>query len=204
MVPCYALLLILVGVFIWGEYNMKVYKTELKDMSDYYLIGLLTAGDYKTNLHRVKEELSRRFKIKGCDELLMMWKNSKNDTICNLLEDHLAEHYQEYEGDYKELPKLAKKYFEKVKSINAIVTLTYAKCERINQQAMYKYVDIMGEYLDYYDEIMDSFYKTEGSDLESSISNITSFPKQKNTFQTENQKTTAKIYKISDLKSRRR
>lgn len=177
---------------------------KLKDMSDYYLMGLLTHGDYKTDLHMVQTELIKRLQLKSCKELLSLWKNSNKGVVHELLEYHLAERYQNYEDSYDSLSNDAKEYLEKVESIDAIVGLTYAKCEVIQQNAMHKYKSIMAEYLEYYDGLMASLYETEGSDLEMFPKNVVHFKEQRNNSNGLETKGTAKIYKISDFKSRRK
>ncbi len=46
---------------------MKVYKTKLSNMPDYYLSGLLTHGDYRTDLGMVQKEFFKRLQEKSCE-----------------------------------------------------------------------------------------------------------------------------------------
>ncbi len=183
---------------------MKIYKTKLVDMEDYYLVALLTNGNYKTDLEKVKEEISKRLELKSNLQLLSMWKDCKVNAMRELLEEKIAMKYQDYEGPYENLPGIAKRYFASVESLDAIITLTYAKCEQINQQAMYKYLNTMEEYLEYYDAFMLPLYETEGRDIDDTASNIVSFSKKSSESTKKEQKEQAKIYKITDFKSRRK
>ncbi len=186
-----------------GE-KMKIYKTKLVDMDDYYLVALLTNGNYKTDLEKVKEELVKRLEEKSVNQLLLMWKSCQVGAMKELLEESIAIKYQSYEGSYETLPSLAKKYFEGMQSIEAITTLTYAKCHEINQKAMYKYLATMEEYLEYYDVFMYPLYEKEGSDLEMPNKKIIDFKKKSITLDRKESKEETKIYKITDYKSRRK
>lgn len=179
---------------------MRISKTKLCNMPDYYLMGLLTNGNYRTDLESVKREFSNRLVCMPDFTLLGMWWRSKKGIIREILEDHLAIRYQNYQGPYDDLPVLATKYFERVTSVDAIGILTYSKCDLIHEMAMNRYHAVMEEYLTYYDEL----YKTEGSDLGLCSNKVIPFSKNKVSSCHTVDEIPAKIYKISDFKSRRR
>jgi len=175
---------------------MGVCKISLKKLSDYYLFGLLTRGNYQTDPVAVKEEIASRMKKKSSSSLLSLWRlYSERSAVRPILEEQLALRYQNYQGSYETLPLLAKEFFQEVGSVDAIVTLTYAKNDQIQKQAMGKYHDIMEEYLSCYNEL----YQTEGEDL-----SIVSLGDNKKEIDTDRIKTPAKIYKMSDYQLRRK
>lgn len=176
-------------------------RIKVTEMEDYYLIGLLTNGNYRTNIERVKKEIAKRLENKSTRQLLLMWNKTKDSAPKELLEEALAERYKTYEGIYEFLPNIAKRYVEEVSSFDAIATLSSARCEKISQVAIQKYRDKMEEYLEYYDLYLGKLYETEGSDLD--IFHQENFLKQ--TADTKiKHRGLAKIYKISDFKSRRK
>lgn len=174
-------------------------RIKVTEMEDYYLIGLLTNGNYKTNIERVKLEFSKRLNYKSTLQLLLMWKKMKDGAPKELLEETLAERYKTYEGIYEFLPNIAKRYVEEVSSFHAVVVLSSSKCEQISQIATQKYREKMEEYLEYYDLYLGDLYETEGSDL----SILEKLPKQTTDTKIKRLEK-AKIYKISDFKSRRK
>ena len=160
-----------------------VYRKKLTDLENYYLIGLLHSCNYMTDLEKVQKELSKRLDTKSCLQLLLMWKEAKNQNLKNILEEKLAVKYRDFD----------------VESLDAITTLTYAKCEEINQQALFKYAEVMEVYLD----MMPSVAKNKDGDS-NCYNKIVSFQAHKNdTSQKELQEPT-KIYRIKDWKARRK
>ena len=176
-------------------------RIKVTEMEDYYLIGLLTNGNYRTNIERVKKEFTKRLNCKSTLQLLLMWNKAKDGALKELLEETLADRYKAYEGIYEFLPNIAKRYLEEVSSFDAVAVLSSAKCEKISQIAIQKYRDKMEEYLEYYDLYLGNLYETEGSDLATFHTNR--LPKQTTDTKIKEQKK-AKIYKISDFKSRRK
>lgn len=176
-----------------------VYRKKLTDLENYYLIGLLHSCNYMTDLEKVQKELSKRLDTKSCLQLLLMWKEAKNQNLKNILEEKLAVKYRDFDGCYEMLPNIAKKYFQDVESLDAIATLTYAKCEEINQQALFKYAEVMEVYLD----MMPSVAKNKDGDS-NCYNKIVSFQAHKNDTSQKELPEQTKIYRIKDWKARRK
>ena len=178
-------------------------KTGKTGLNDDYLMELLMKGNYRTNLEKVKQELLKSLDDKNTYQLLQIWKVTKPGILRGFVEEKIAEKYQNYKGPYELLPTIAKKYFNRVGSIDAIVTLTYAKCEGINQRAMQKYINLMEEYLEYFDEFTND-NKVKDFKPEGFKNKIISFPNQSSKPATEEVKENGEVYKIKDFKSRRK
>ncbi len=161
-------------------------KTGETGLNDDYLMELLMKGNYRTNLEKVKQELLKSLDDKNTYQLLQIWKVTKPGILRGFVEE-----------------KIAEKYFNRVESIDAIVTLTYAKCEGINQRAMQKYINLMEEYLEYFDEFTND-NKVKDSKPEGFKNKIISFPNHSSKPATEEGKENGKVYKIKDFKSRRK
>ena len=157
-----------------------------------------------SNVEEIQQEFFRRLENESEEQVLIRWKKTQNSIIKELLEEYLATRYLAYDVSVTSLSKISHEYFHNVKSLNAIVSLTYATCPEIRKLATKKYINAMMEYLEESEQEDWEYYEREGNDSEISNNNkILKFEEKHGKLNQREIKETAKIYKISDLKRRK-
>ena len=117
---------------------MKVRRISLRNVDDYFLIGLLQRSNCMSNVEEIQQEFFRRLENESEEQVLIRWKKTQNSIIKELLEEYLATRYLSYDVSVTSLSKISHEYFHNVKSLNAIVSLTYATCPEIRKLATKK------------------------------------------------------------------
>lgn len=182
---------------------MKVGRIGLNKVDDYFLVGLLQRPNCMSNVEEIQREFFRRLENESEEQVLVRWKKTQNSIIKELLEEYLATRYLSGVS-ITNLSKLSYEYFHNVKSLNAIVSLTYASCPEIRKLATEKYMSAMMEYLEESEWEDWEYYEREGNDSEISDNNkILKFEEKHGKLNQREIRENAKIYKISDLKRRK-